>query len=422
MRVMNKTYQFRMYPTKKQETTLNEWLALCCQVYNAALQERRDAYRMAGISLGFAHQCAELPACKDVCPELAQVNAQVLQNVVKRVDLAFQAFFRGGKTGEKMGFPRFKSRMRYHSLTFPQYAPSGKHGSFSLVHEGNHQGKLILSKIGHVKMVMHRPIQGRPKTAIVKRTPTGKWFVSICCEQVEPITLAPSEEQVGIDVGLNSFAYLSDGSHIDNPHFFREEERALAKALRRRDKEVKGSKERRKRNRVVARIHERIGNRRQNFIGQQVALLVKRFGLIAVEALVVRNLVKNPQLAKSISDVAWSAFVTSLVAKAEETARQVVKVPPAYTSQTCSCCGHRKALPLSVRVYECVVCGLVMDRDHNASVNILAEACGRAGRVIPEAPGTGTVGSRHDCINSTRPECGGIVTVGPTGFPYKSTY
>ncbi len=379
---MNKTYQFRIYPTKKQETTLNEWLALCCQVYNAALQERRDAFRMAGISLGFAHQCAELPACKDVYPELAQVNAQVLQNVVKRVDLAFQAFFRGCKTGEQIGYPRFKSRYRYHSLTFPQYAAPGKQGCFSLLKESNHKGKLILSKIGHVKLVMHRPIQGRPKTAIVKRTPTGKWFVSICCEGVEPITLAPSEEQVGIDVGLTSFAYLSDGSHIDNPRFFRQEERALARAQRRREKEAKGSKERRKRTKVVARIHERIRNRRQNFIGQQVNLLVKRFGLIAVEALVVRNLVKNPKLAKSISDVAWSAFFTVLVAKAEEAARQVVKVPPAYTSQSCSWCGRRQEMPLSVRVYECPACGLVMDRDHNASVNILEKACGRAGRVI----------------------------------------
>jgi putative transposase len=137
---------------------------------------------------------------------------------------------------------------------------------------------------------------------------------------------------------------------------------------------------------VVARIHERIRNRRHNFIEQQAALVVKRFGLIAVEALVVRNLVKNPKLAKSISDVAWSAFFTRLVAKAEEAARQVIKVPPAYTSQTCSCCGHRKALPLAVRVYECPVCGLVMDRDHHSSVNILEEACGRAGRVIRRAP------------------------------------
>jgi putative transposase len=142
---------------------------------------------------------------------------------------------------------------------------------------------------------------------------------------------------------------------------------------------------------VVARIHERIRNRRHNFIGQQVNLLVKRFGLIAVEALVVRNLVKNPKLAKSISDVAWSAFFTILVAKAEEAARQVVKVPLAYTSQTCSWCGRRQEMPLSVCVYECLVCGLVMDRDHNASVNILEEACGRAGRVIPEAPSAGAV-------------------------------
>ncbi len=392
---MNKTYQFRIYPTKKQETTLGEWLALCCQVYNAALQERRDAYRMAGISLGFAHQCAELPECKEVYPELAEVNAQVLQNVVKRVDRSFQAFFRGCKTGEKIGYPRFKSHLRYHSLTFPQYAAAGQHGCFSLVKEGKHKGKLILSKIGHVKMVMHRHIGGTPKTAIVKRTPTGKWFVSICCEQVEPLTFAPSEEQIGIDVGLNYFAYLSDGSHIDNPRFFREEETALAKAQRRRDQEAMGTKERRKRTKVVARIHERIGNRRQNFIGQQVVVLVRRFGLIAIEALVVRNLVKNPKLAKSISDVAWSAFFTVLVAKAEEATRQVVKVPPAYTSQTCSCCGHRQEMPLSVRVYACPACGLMMDRDHNASMNILAEACGRAGRVIPEAPGAGAVGSRH---------------------------
>lgn len=392
---MDKTYQFRIYPTKKQETTLNAWLALCCQVYNAALQERRDAYRMAGISLGFAHQCAELPTCKEVCPELAEVNAQVLQNVVKRVDLAFQAFFRGGNTGKKIGYPRFKSRLRYHSLTFPQYAAPGKQGCFSIVQEGNHKGKLILSKIGHVKMVMHRPIGGAPKTAIVKRTPTGKWFVSICCQGVQPLTPALSDEQVGIDVGLKYFAYLSDGSHIDNPRFFREEETSLARAQRRRDKATKGSKERRKRNKVVARIHERIRNRRQNFIGQQVALLVKRFGLIAVEALVVRNLIKNPKLAKSISDVAWSAFFTRLVAKAEEAARQVVKVRPAYTSQTCSSCGHHQEIPLSVRLYECPACGLVMDRDHNASVNILEEACGRAGRAIPEAPGAGAVGSRH---------------------------
>jgi putative transposase len=375
---MNKTFQYRLYPTKKQQTTLNAWLTLCCETYNAALQERRDAYRLAGISLGYAQQCAELPDCKEVRPELAEVNSQVLQDAIKRVDLAFAAFFRRCEAGEKPGYPRFRSRSRYDSLTFKQY---GNSFSFS------QDGKLVLSKIGHVKMVMHRPLQGTPKTAIVKRTPTGKWFVSLACEEVVPASWSASDGQVGIDVGLATFAYLSDGSQIENPRFFRQEEQALAKAQRKLSKAKVGTKDKQKRRKVVARIHERISNRRQNFIGQQVALLVKRFGLIAVEALVVRNMVKNPKLAKSIADAAWSAFFTHLVWKAEEAARQVVKVSPAYTSQTCSACGNIQDLPLSVRVYECSQCSLMLDRDHNASRNILHQAVGRHGRVTPEAHG-----------------------------------
>lgn len=371
---MNKTYQFRLYPTKKQQTTLGEWLALSCEVYNAALQERRDAYRMAGVSLSYSQQCAELPGCKQVRPELFQVNSQVVQDAVKRVDLAFAAFFRRCEAGEKPGYPRFRSRFRYDSLTFKQFG-----NSFSLTSEGKHKGKLILSKIGHVKMVMHRHLSGTPKTAIVKRTPTGKWFVSIACEEIEPITLPPSEEQVGIDVGLKYFAYLSTDEHIANPRFFREEEKALAKAQRQFSKAERGTKHKQKHRRVVARIHERIKNRRQNFIQQQVAGLLKRFGFIAVEALVVRSMVKNPKLAKSIADAAWSMFFTHLTLKAEEAARCVVKVSPAYTSQTCCACGQKQNIPLSVRVYECPTCSLVIDRDHNASLNILAQAVGRHG-------------------------------------------
>ncbi len=358
---MNKTYQFRLYPTKKQQTKLNHWLALCCEVFNAALQERRDAYRMAGVSLGYSHQCAELPGCKQVRPELSQVNSQVVQDAVKRVDLAFAAFVRRCEAGEKPGYPRFRPRFRYDSLTFKQYG-----NSFSLESLGKQRGKLILSKIGHVKMVMHRHMSGTPKTAIVKRTPTGKWFVSITCEQVEPITLPPSEERVGIDVGLKYFAYLSTDEHIENPQFFREEEKALGKAQHRLSKAERGT-----------------------------ARLLKRFGFIAVEALVVRSMVKNPKLAKSIADAAWSMFFTHLTLKAEEAARCVVKVPPAYTTQACSQCGQRQNIPLSVRVYECPQCGLGIDRDHNASLNILAQAVGRHGGVIPEAPGAQAVGSRH---------------------------
>lgn len=384
------TYQFRLYPTHKQERTLAHWLVLCCEVYNAALDERKSAYRMAGVSLSYVDQCAELPGCKAVRPDLAEVPAQVLQDVAKRVDLAFERFFHRVEEGQKAGYPRFKSRFRYHSLTFKQFG-----NSFHVLAGGkNKRGILVLAKLGQMKMVMHRQIKGTPKTAIVKRTPTGKWFVNItvelCEKERQEKQLPPSHEEVGIDVGLQTFAYLSTQDEIANPRFFREEEIALSRAQRKRAKAPQGSKEREKKGKIVARTHERIANRRKNFIEQEVCKLVARFGFLAVEALSVRNMVKNPKLAKAIADASWSQFFTRLLCKAEETGRVVVKVNPAYTSQTCSACGHRQPMPLSVRVYECPTCGLVIHRDHNGSLNILADACqavGRHSRVIPEAPG-----------------------------------
>lgn len=385
------TYQFRIYPTRKQTQTLEEWLGLCCEVYNAALDERRSAYRMAGVSLSYAHQCAELPECKQVRPELHEVPAQVLQDVVKRVDRAYDDFFRRVENGEVPGYPRFKSRSRYDSMTFKQY------GNSFQVQTGNTKKRaaLVLAKLGQVKMVMHRAMKGTPKTAVVKRTPTGKWFVSISSEmeeeEVQNKRLPVCPEAVGLDVGLKTFAYLSTGEEIPNPRFFRAEEAALARAQRKLSKaRHAGSRQRQKKRKVVARVHERIGNRRKNFIEQEVCKLIKRFGLLAVEALIVRNMVKNPKLAKSIADASWSKFFAHLLCKAEEAGREVVRVNPAYTSQTCSACGHRQALPLSVRVYECPQCGLVIDRDYNGSKNILEEglqAVGRHSRVIPEAPG-----------------------------------
>lgn len=385
-----RTYQFRLYPTHKQERTFERWLNLCCEVYNAALDERKSAYRMAGVSLSYEDQCAQLPACKEVRPDLAEVPSQVLQDAVKRMDLAFAAFFQRVQEGNIPGFPRFKSCFRYHSLTFKQFG-----NSFKLHENGKkNRGALELAKLGHVKMIMHRTIKGTPKTAIVKRTPTGKWFVNITVELTEKERQekqsSPTHEEVGIDVGLSTFAYLSTEEEIANPRFFREEEVKLVRAQRRLSKAPIGSKEREQKRKIVARTHERIANRRKNFIEQEACKLVARFGFIAVEALVVRNMVKNPKLAKSIADASWSQFLTRLQAKAEEAGRQIVRVNPAYTSQTCSACGHRQSMPLSVRVYECPQCGLVIHRDHNGSKNILAEAfqaCGRAGRVVPEAPG-----------------------------------
>src|SRR6266436_670434 len=192
-----KTYLFRLYPTRKQTRTLEEWLGLCCEVYNAALDERKSASRMAGVSLSYEDQCSELPGCKEVRPELAEVPSQVLQDVVKRVDLAHEAFFRRVEEGKKPGYPRFKARFRYHSLTLKQFGNSFK------IHAAarSNRGKLEVAKLGQIKMVLHRQITGTPKTAIVKRTPTGKWFVTLTVElsetELQEKRLPLSKEEAG---------------------------------------------------------------------------------------------------------------------------------------------------------------------------------------------------------------------------------
>ncbi len=385
---MKQAFRYRIFPTKHQEATLRTQLSLCCELYNAGLEERREAYRMAGKSITFTVQSAQLPDIKEVRPEYEAIYSQVLQDVLHRLDKAFRAFFRRVKNGEVPGYPRFKPWFRYNSLTYPQSgfgieqcapAPQGKN------RQAKEWAKLTLAKVGTIWMKMHRPFKGVIKTCTIIRSATGKWYVSFSCDEVEAEKVEESEEEVGIDVGLNTFAYLSTGEQIENQRFFRAEEQALARAQRRLSKAEKGTHKRKKRGKVVARIHERIKNRRQNFIQQHVAWLISRFGLIAVEALVVRNMVKNPRLSKSIADAAWSMFFTHLILKAEEAARCVVKVPAAYTSQTCSVCGHRQNMPLSVRVYECEACDTVLHRDHNASRTILG--LGRQARLIPEAPG-----------------------------------
>jgi len=194
--------------------------------------------------------------------------------------------------------------------------------------------------------------------------------VKLSCEW-EPTPLPENNEAVGIDVGLHSFATLSTGEHIENPRFFRQEEKALAKAQRKLSKAEKGTLERKKRRKVVARIHECIAWKRQDFIHQHSRRIINRFGIIAVEDIHVNRMLHNHCLAKSISDAAWSGFFQLLAQKAAWAARQFVAVNPAYTSQTCSSCGHRQKMPLSERVFKCPCCGLELDRDHNAAVNIL---------------------------------------------------
>jgi putative transposase len=362
---MLRAFNYRLYPTRAQQRLLDQQLEECRWLYNHLLAERRDAWEQRQESLHYYDQAMSLPILKAERPQLAQVNAQVLQNVAVRIDLAFKAFFRRCKAGETPGYPRFRGKGRYDSFTFPQ-APSG----CKLKADDR---RLRLHGIGAVKILLHRPIEGTPKTATVMRSRTGKWYVCFSCECAEPAPLPATGQPVGIDVGLKAFATLSDGQEIANPRFFRLEEHALAKAQRRLSKEEQGTAERAVRRKIVARVHERITWRRSDFTHQHSRRIVNTFDLIAVEDLSVNRMAHNHCLAKSIHDVAWSQFANLLAYKAAWAGRRFVAVNPAYTSQDCSQCGHRKTdLTLADRTYICLCCGVVLDRDRNASLNILA--------------------------------------------------
>jgi len=359
--------KYRVFPKHTQQRTLIETLAVCRDVYNSLVHERTVTYTVLGKSPTLYQQQKAMTAWKPSHPELATVHSQVLQNIAVRVELAFQAFFRRVKAGEEPGYPRLKGKGQYDSITYPQ-------GGYSVG-----ESTVTLSKIGKVKAKIHRVCPGTIKTCPgTIRTCTvsregNKWYVCFSCDyQAE--RLPASTECVGIDVGLKTFAALSNGEFIENPRFFRNEENALAKAQRRFDnvKNNHGSKERKAAKKVVRRVHERVKNRRHNFVHQQSRKLVNRFGMIAVEKLNVKGMVKNHCLAKSISDASWTQFRSALTMKAENAGRLVVAINPAYTSQDCSACGYRAKKKLSERWHHCPMCGLVLDRDINAAVNIMA--------------------------------------------------
>lgn len=373
--VTQRSYKFRIYPSKSQTTRLSQTLTLCCELYNAALQERRDAYRLTGRSLSYLDQQNQLPEIKELRPELKEIHSQVLQDVLRRLDKAFQAFFRRVKERQgKAGFPRFHSRQRYASLT---YAQSG----FSL-----RNGKLRLSKIGDVRIKLHRPLEGQVKTLTITRSATGKWFACFCVEvETAALVLPENNQSVGVDVGLLHFATLSNGEQIDNPRFFRTDEQALGRAQRWLSKEPKGTKRRAKCRRVVARIHERIASRRRNFAHQRSRELVNEYGSIFFEDLNIKGMVRNHHLAKSINDAAWHQLIQFTTYKAENAGRQCGGVDPRGTSQMCSGCGAVVVKDLSERVHDCG-CGLRIYRDWNAAINILSRGLATHGIKAKEAP------------------------------------
>jgi putative transposase len=357
---MLKTFMFRLYPTRRQNTLLCATLDWCRWVYNETLATRKNAWEQEHQSLSLYATNKLLTGWKQAKPELARVHSQVLQNAQERVDLAFKAFFRRVKAGgEKPGYPRYKGHGRYDSFTFKQ-------SGFSL------QGNVVrLSKIGLVKVKRHRPIEGKIKTLSIRRDAVGKWYACFSCE-TEPHLLPASEKAVGVDVGLESFATFSNGEKIANPRFFRRDERELAKAQRKLSKAEKGTSERARRRMVVAHVYQRMVNRRKDFAHKLSRSMVNAYGLIALEKLNTQGMLQNHYLAKSIADAAWHQLMRCTLYKAEEAGRVCVLVDPNGTSQRCSRCGGVVKKSLAVRVHDCPICGLKMDRDENAAINILA--------------------------------------------------
>src|SRR5215216_1590509 len=361
---MRKAFKYRIYLTNGQRRILGQQLEECRWVYNQTLAARRDAFS-EGVSLSWYETKARLPIWKETRPSLKLVHSQVLQNVTERVDLAVQAFFRRVREGaDDPGYPRFKGFGRYDSITYPQYGNG-------VEIRGN---DLVVSKIGRVQVVWHRPVEGQIKTVTLRRARTGKWYVSFSCE-VEPKRLSPTEHVVGVDVGLASFATLSNGEQIDNPRFYRRDEADLKRVQKLKDAAKNAQKwdENRHRKKALTHIHERIANRRSDFAHKRSRELVNTYQVIVFEDLEPQQMGarRGRGMRKSIMDVAWSQFISMTIGKAEEAGRTVILVNPRNTSKMCSGCGKLVKKELSERTHSCPDCGLVMDRDKNAALNIL---------------------------------------------------
>ncbi len=352
----------------KQEEKLRRVLGFCCTLYNAALQQRREAWDKQRISLTLYDQCKELTQLRADDEDYRNIPAQMTRSTsLHRLDKAFKGFFQRCKKGAKPGFPRFKSRDRFDTLVFTTQ-------SWRI------NGKRLIVNVGSDPIVLHmrNAIHRDGKIAGLRLVRSAdRWWAHFLVD----VGLAPAVQEsrngVGIDVGVRTFATLSDGVQIDHPHFLQRSMVQVQEAARVVSRKKHGSNNRSKAKRVLARVHEKVANRRRNFIHQTVAGLVKTYDGFAVEQLDVQQLASTEErntsrsLRRGIMDAGWTLFGAHLAGKAEEAGLPVVRVNPRGTSQRCSGCGSFARKALRDRTHYCAACGLVLDRDENAARNIL---------------------------------------------------
>jgi putative transposase len=358
---MNKTFEYRLRPNKQQEQAFLKVLDGTRQMYNDALAEWKEYLEQTGKYLSLFTQDKRYN--KQTYPDLPAV---VVDQTLKRLHRALDRFFKMRRAGWRCGFPRFKSGRQWHSIEFRDAGNGLRDRHF-------HAGKICGGKI---RAVVHRPLQGRFLFARIIKRPSG-WYLQCICE-VEPKPLPATGKAVGLDMGIKAIVADSDGNVVPHPQHLKAELKNLAHSQRLLARKTKGSKRRGKQTQIVARRHERIANRRRDFLHKVSHGYVQRYDTIVIEDLNVAGMMRNHHLARSITDAAWSELRQMLAYKAESAGRKLIAVPAHFTSQMCSGCGEYVEKSLSVRTHICPYCGLVEDRDVNAAKNILRKGLDEA--------------------------------------------
>ncbi|MBC8170517.1 MAG: IS200/IS605 family element transposase accessory protein TnpB [Anaerolineae bacterium] len=360
--VVIRTYKYRLYPSKSQETNLFRVRDACHGLYNMVLAERKYVWQEYGETVPSETLQAFGKRYRKTFPYAQQVYSQTVQSVIERVDEAYQGFFRRVKKGEKPGYPRFKSKQQFNSFEFKQYGSGCKI-------DGR---RLKIYGVGRVKVRWHRELIGKIKLVRIKHQ-AGEWYASFVCEVPRKQTIT-SDWEIGIDVGVSALITTSDGEKVENPKYYRAGQAKLRRLSRKLARAQRGSRHRKQALQAVQRQHRHVANQREDFLHKLTHTITNIYGRVAIEDLQINNMVKNRHLSKSILDSGWGLFKEQLQYKAAEAGVQLALVNPYKTSRKCSNCQREFVnLTLQDRWVECL-CGLSLDRDHNAAINILKQA------------------------------------------------
>jgi len=368
-------YKFEIYPSEKQKETLEKWLSICRHQYNSALLDKQSHYKKYNKSLSRYQLQKQLTQDKKIFPILKEIPSQPLQEVFFRLEKSFDKFFK-----RDARYPKIKKYKDYNSITFTQFGTGTqttknkkmaktKIQPVRYAASFDDENNLFLSKLGAIKIIIHRELEGKIKQVIIKRK-GNRWFAIFSVERHVNPQIRVNNNATGIDVGIKKFAVLADGTEIENPKYLVKSEKKLKRQQRKLSRMKTGSHNWKKQLVKVQKIHTKVTNQRKDFLHKKSYRISNQYSIVIVEDLKIKNMVKNRHLAKSIHDAGWGTFKNMLNYKCERNGGKLVKVKPHYTSQNCSTCGQTVQKALSIRTHICKHCGTILDRDHNAAKNI----------------------------------------------------